>query len=396
MATFLFTWELGSGLGHMMQMLPMVRELGLRGHRVCCALRDLSSAQSIFGDQPVMLLQAPVKMSARVGHISPPRTLAHILSNVGYRDERELAGLAIAWRTLFEMVRPDVIVFDHSPTAMLASRGLAARRVAIGSGFGIPPDQHPLPNLRPWEPADAAALLRDEQALLDRMNDALALWSQPPLGHVAQIYSDVDDSFLLTFRELDHYPNRPPQVRYRGTWTEPQGAAPIWPGGAGPRIFGYLKPFAALPQLLEHLRALAYPTLLFVPGADPRLVQQFSAPTLKFESQRLDLSAVAVQCDLAIVHGTHGTVFTMLMASKPTLQLPLYLEQGLFGTAVCKMGAGLQPPIQDVQLIGRDLQRMLSSPSFAQAARAFAARHLAFDQLVENEQMVRRLEELAQ
>src|SRR5947209_8385992 len=109
MANFLFTWELGGGIGHVMQMLPLVRELSRRGHRVYCALRDLSTAHLLDG-YGVTLLQSPVKMSPRVRHISPPRTLAHILSNVGYRDERELSGLASAWRTLFETIQPDVLV----------------------------------------------------------------------------------------------------------------------------------------------------------------------------------------------------------------------------------------------------------------------------------------------
>ena len=38
MGKSLFTWELGGGLGHMMQILPMARELALRGHQVICAL----------------------------------------------------------------------------------------------------------------------------------------------------------------------------------------------------------------------------------------------------------------------------------------------------------------------------------------------------------------------
>jgi UDP:flavonoid glycosyltransferase YjiC (YdhE family) len=153
--------------------------------------------------------------------------------------------------------------------------------------------------------------------------------------------------------------------------------------------------FPALPQLLEHLRGLACPTLLFVPGADAKLVQQFSSPTLKFESQRLDLTAVASECDLAIVHGTHGTAFAMLMAGKPTLQLPLYLEHGLLGTTICNIGSALQPPIHDVRLIRRDLQRMLGDGSFAHAAREFAVRHADFDQVAENELMVARVEKLA-
>jgi hypothetical protein len=38
--TILFCWELGGGLGHLMQMLPLADDLVKSGHRVFVALRD--------------------------------------------------------------------------------------------------------------------------------------------------------------------------------------------------------------------------------------------------------------------------------------------------------------------------------------------------------------------
>lgn len=44
MSTILFAWELGAGLGHLMQMRPLVHALLEQGHRVAAASKDLSLA----------------------------------------------------------------------------------------------------------------------------------------------------------------------------------------------------------------------------------------------------------------------------------------------------------------------------------------------------------------
>ena len=49
MATILFTWELGGGLGHLVPLTPLVRALSDRGHRVFAALNDLNRADVTFG-----------------------------------------------------------------------------------------------------------------------------------------------------------------------------------------------------------------------------------------------------------------------------------------------------------------------------------------------------------
>ncbi len=93
-----------------------------------------------------------------------------------------------AWKNIYRAVQPDVIVFDHSPTALLAAHGTPVRRALLGAGFFCPADQSPLPNLRPWTSPDPAQLALDEACVLNHINLVLSTARQPAaLGSVSQL-----------------------------------------------------------------------------------------------------------------------------------------------------------------------------------------------------------------
>ncbi|MCY2952197.1 MAG: hypothetical protein NTU53_09505 [Planctomycetota bacterium] len=393
MANILLAWELGGGLGHIMQLLPLAEGLAKRGHRVFAALKDLSHAKAVFGNT-VSCLQAPMRTRSVPDRFRPPVTFGHILHGVGFGDAREMTALGEAWRNLYEFTRPEVIIFDHSPTALLAARGFSAKRITIGSGFCCPPDTHPLANLRPWLASDSERLRQDEDRILANSNEALGDWGQEPLDHIGQIYSEVDECFLVTFKELDHFPGRG-EARYWGAWTQGGGKSPEWPKGGGRKIFGYLKPNPAMPQILKSLSDLGHSTIIFVDGVPAKAQQQYSTATLRLECQPLDLKQVGRQCDVAILNAGHGGTVSMLMAGKPVLQLPIYLEQGLLARAVCQMGAGQEASLKRPETITQKLQIMLRTDQYQEAAEAFSTRYADFQAQGQIDAMLGRVEELA-
>ncbi len=378
MARVLLTWELGGGLGHLVNLEPLARSLSRRGHEVYAALKDVSRADRVFDGADVSLLQAPVLNRRLPNYVQRPHTFSHILHNNGFGDRATLGALAEAWKHLYRYVRPDLIVFDHSPTALLASRGTEAARALIGTGFFVPPPVYPLPNLRAEPPVDPAELRRCEDRILDNANALLSGWDQPPMQKMADLYGRIDRNFLATFEELDHYPNRV-DGRYVGAWPTGIGRSPQWPSGTGARIYAYLKPFPALPSLLQTLAELKTPTLVYVDGVDAELLRGRGAENIRFELHPLELGRVGRECDLAILNGNHGTTVAMLLAGKPTLQIPLHLEQALFAGAVERIGAGLRADNDDPEMIRRRVDEMLGSDRFTRAAESFAARHSAAD-----------------
>ncbi len=135
MATFLFTWELGGGLGHVMPFRPVAERLIAKGHRVVAALRELTHAERAFGDLSMEYLPAPFKSWRTADRMDPLLTFAHILHNTGWSSVNDLRTLTNAWRTIFRSIKPDVVICDHSPTALLALRGVPRAIVMCATGY---------------------------------------------------------------------------------------------------------------------------------------------------------------------------------------------------------------------------------------------------------------------
>ena len=376
MARVLFTWELGGGFGHLHRIAELARPLVAAGHEVHFASAELAGLDGLF-DDAVRCHQAPLAHRAMAG--KPPMlfTFPQVLARTILRDTGTLLGAVRAWQNLFDLIAPDVIVADYSPTALLAARGRAVRQVVVGTGFLVPPDRTPLDNLRRAPAVDAAALSRIEAGALAAMNDVLRRTGGTPLERIGQLYA-VDAQALMTLPELDHYPDRV-DAEYWGLTRHPPGAAPDWPDAPGKRVFAYLKPFKTLPEFLGALHARGGPTLVFAPKLPAKLTDRFASSALRFVPRALDMEPACREADLVVCHAGHGAVASSLLAGTPLLALPQNLEQHLNAENAARLGAALNAPLLQPGGMSTKLGRLLDEPSFTDAARAFAARHSALD-----------------
>jgi hypothetical protein len=302
MSTIFFAWELGANLGHVTTIAPVADELMRRGHRVVAALRDVSRAE-LLGD--VEVLAAPFCHTLRRKVV----TYADLLANAGFADETTLGSLVKAWQCVFMLTKPDVVVCDHSPTAILAARAVGLRCVTLGTGFGVPPNASPLPNL-------VDGLASFEEPLVANVNRIT------PIGQLADLYYGCEAHLLTTVAELDHFGSRQ-GVEYFGPLTGGFGSRPKWPSGKGPRVFAYLKPFAGLEPLLGILDRKNLPRLVVLP-----------------QTELVDLNTAIEEADLVISHASHGVTAAAVLRGRPTLVFPTQAEQYLFGRAVERLGAG--------------------------------------------------------
>ncbi len=377
----LLTWEFGNDLGHLARLRPVALELKRRGHEVILAASNLQNITAL--PESLDVIPAPAMVTALVKDpIREPATFADILYNAGVTHGNMLAGAVRAWRGIFELVKPDVVVQDYSPVALIALQGFEARSMLLGTGFACPPDVRPLPEIRAWQNHYPERMQMTEQQVLTSLNRQLSHQGQAPLAGIGELFTRTDAVCLATFAELDHYPDRAggdaKAIDYVGIWSDLEGQHPHWPEGAGPRIFAYLKPFKALPRLLDHLGESGHPCLVYF-NSHTEIRHKRSA-NLRIVDSPLDMARVSAECDMAILHAGHGSTASMLLAGKPILQLPFNVEQFHTAKNTERFGAGLMAKIGDpVEILG-GFDRLIADATMREAAAGFALRHKGFNQ----------------
>lgn len=394
--TILLTWELGDELGHLARLRPLALTLQRCGHHVLVATSHAKNVSVLPESIPVIAAPSPRLAPVRDA-IREPATFADILYNTGITRPGALARMVRDWGTIFDQHRPDVVVQDFSPFALLALQGRAPRSVLLGTGFACPPDVRPLPDMRAWQNHYPDRLLMTENAVLDALNSQLEAQDQAPLDGIGELYTRVDANLLATVPGLDHYPSRPrtsgPTPDYLGVWSDLGGDAPRWPAGERPRVFAYLKPFHGLQQLLDHLAASGHSCLVFTSAK--LKADQWPTDTLRIVPGPLDMRRVIPECDLAILHAGHGSTAQMLLGGVPVLQLPFNVEQYHTAKNTERLGAGVMALTDNPAAICAAYDRLASDASMRRAAEAFAARHAEFSEEDALARALARIESLA-
>ncbi|MBS3953996.1 MAG: hypothetical protein KGZ88_13690 [Methylomicrobium sp.] len=396
MSKILYIWELGGGYGHTAAFLPVAQQLKQQGHEVIFVLKNLEYASTLLGSDGFSFLQAPVSWPG-TNALLPPVSYPGILKNVGYSDETGLYSRVCAWQTLFKYLTPNLLILDHAPTALLAARNVKTPRATFGTGFYSPPRFNPLPGLRPWQPISENELLRTESPILGVINSVLRRLGTDLLGVMADLF-DVEENFLCTFLELDHYPQRNNAIYWGPSLYQSGGNEPLWPSIGDKKIFAYLKhDYPRLDDLLQQLSASPNSVLVHIPGTTPAFIQKHASANLHISPRPVKLAEISQQCDLAICHGGAGTLAAFLLSGKPLLLLPLQLEQLLSSRNVANLGAGICVASEIKKPNFRSLiSDMLSHRKYTLAAEDFAKKYASFSPGKQALDISNRCEALAQ
>ena len=379
MSRILFAWELGANLGHITPLLVLAQVLRERGHEVVFALRDIRNCAALLEARGFPFLQAPIGSGRAKDIAADPASYPEMLLRYGFADPQGLLAAARAWRNLYATVAPDLIVFDHSPIALLAAHDIGLPRVLYGMGFVSPPRVSPMPSFRPWENIPAARLEASEARALEATNTALKALGAQPLGALHELF-DVEEDILTTFPELDHYQGRQ-GARYWGpVFGDDKGAVPVWPEGEGKKVFVYIRPnTAAFKLLVAALSKIPARVLWFAPGLPAQTIQQLQTPSMRLLTNPLDTQQVAASADAAFLHAGHGTSAAMLLGGAPMLLFPQHVEQMLIARNVAALGAGLVAPRLEPRTdLAPVLARFLEAGEYKMCAETFAAQHQNF------------------
>jgi len=340
-ARVLFAWELGGDLGHARRVFGVAQGLRRLGHEAAFAFEDLAPLGALA--ERGEWYQAPLLLPPADPPARSPQSASEILLNRGFGDALAVAGVTRAWLGIFSLWKPDVLVADYAPGALIAARASKLRHVAIGSGFSTPPPRDPMPALRSWSAIEETQLRRADAALLEGVRGGLE--RAIPAAALPERASDifrVDENLLCTWPELDPFGARP-EAQYVGPQDDPSTGVQVrWQGSAHPRVFAYIKPRSArFPALLDALAKLPGESVVAAPGLTPQQAASLAMPNRQVRAEPIALAPLLPEADLCVCHAGPGTVAHALAAGVPLALLPEQFEQYLVGRAVVAAGAGV-------------------------------------------------------
>ena len=393
MSRALFAWELGDNLGHLTRDLPLMRACLRAGHEVWVAACNLRTASLLLPLEGVRVVQAPQLRPSRRRR-TPPLNYADMLLGMGYADVDALDGALRAWISLFELIRPAVVVYNHSPTALLAARVAGLPVLLVANGFEIPPRGNPLPSFRPWVPVAPQTLEAIERALIGSVNPYLRCCGRRQLESTVDLFRG-HTAHLTTFPELDPFGPRDDAI-YLGLVYAVDSAPKIsWERDSAKRVFAYLRPtIAGVEFVLDALNRLADAEVICVmPDMPPEWQTTFGR--VRFRGSAIDTTALLASADLVVTYGT-GTITTAIAAGVPVLVAPQVVEQYLTGLALARTGAGLMLDTdRTVQRCTALLEDLLNGTAYRSAARQLALKHAGLDTARASDRLFRSLSALA-
>jgi len=373
----LLAWELGGNLGHIVALLGLARGLRERGHHVLFAMRDLSNA-ALLAREGFSFLPAPSPSHRRKPKLYP--SYAAMLEGELFPTADATLVAALAWRSIIRASGAQLVVADHAPVAMLAARALKLPTAAFGVPFSIPVAGKDLPVF-----ADKHDSQAEEQRLLKRLNTVLTALGAAALEKASELYK-ADATMVRSLPEVDCFGPRSDDAYAMMPAGDAGDAIPEWPKADGPRALVYLKAGPDVKPVLQALASSGMSTIAYIGGL-ARRDTPLKRPGMLVSNTLFKSSALTPQADLVVCNGNAGTVTGALLAGKPVLMLPQYMEQALTARRVVDAGAGAVPEKRTAAAMARAFETLRPG-----AAAATAAARLARHTPAKLDQVVRRVE----
>jgi UDP:flavonoid glycosyltransferase YjiC (YdhE family) len=372
------TWELGANYGHLTRLILVADSQRALGREVLFAVCDLDAAQKLLTLQGYAYMAAP-RLKCQTSNVLLPSYIQLLLA-VGYADQPALQEALGDWLNLFNEYQPDLIIADHSPTALLANHIAKIPAIQLGSGFEIPPTDQ-WPETLPFNPQQKLQLKDSEQQLLANMNHALIVHGGLAMQSVTELFKNCHQ-LLTTFAELDHYPYRN-NINYIGPiYSVSSGSEVLWTDTSQKKVFVYV--WSGLPGLNRLMLALAelnIEVIAVIPGLSDEALLLFSQPHIRIFKETVRLSALLEYADLLITHSGFGTVSAFLKEGVPVMVIPDTLEQFLVGQCIERLGMGLvMGPRRNQESFKQTVSQLLNlqsntHSSFREAVNKFAIKY---------------------
>lgn len=387
----LLAWEIGGNLGYVTKLVEIGRALARKRGKnrpdLVFALQNPAVINSFAEDLECQVVQAPFyPAQSAPAERGPALLYPDELRAWGYDNPKNLAGQIQAWRSLYDLAKPDILVTQQAPTALLAARGMNFKTLNFGTGYDLPPAAAPMPSMRYWENIDPPVLMGREEYVLRNINAALDDLGLPVIEKFSEIL-EVDMELLTVFEEMDHYPGRAALTKKKPKYIGPfystdTGENLSWSKKAKKRILAYIN--TGSPVFQATLRALAglpdrYDIIVSAPGISDQIKAQIQKTNLRVLSGPVRLDRLLKNCDLGINHAGNAISSSFFVAGVPQLLLPGTLEQLMLARALGRTNTarGMIGEFGPAQ-ISALMERLLKEEEFKKTAQGVAKKYKSF------------------
>jgi len=319
--------------------------------------------------------------------LSPEKAMARIASGKRLYSRRVLRRYIESDRQVIAAVRPDVVIGDLRWSLAISAPVGKVPLVSLANAYwspfadraGFPLPEHPIvrilgvktaakyfPRALPWVFAHFVSPLNAE-----RQRAGL-----PEIGSLLDVLTFGDHVLYADPPELVPTRGLPDHHHFLGPilWSAPGPLPGDW-GSARDRAPVYLTlgssgAIRCLPILLEALATLPVDVLLATAGRDRFVNLPANVRAVPF----VDGNAACARASVVIHNGGSSTGYQALATGAPVLGIPGNLDQYLASERIDQVGVGLslRSGRLTVAEVRSSVQRLLSEPSFAHAARDLA------------------------
>lgn len=377
--TALFAWELGEGLGHLPTLKAIAEGLQREGCTIVFALRDPAPARASLASLGGVILQAPYWPDP-VAVSKPSYTYADILAANGFGSAAQLSSLLDAWDDIFDAAKPDLVVCEHSPTAVVAAFGRIPVAI-VGNGFIVPP-------------ADTASFPTHGTASGEAISqsDVLAVM-RDALGRKGRVAPEtITEPFRSAFRGVYSFPELDPYraIRRDVVFGPVEAMPPLTPLPSHRKLFFYsASDYALIDELVAALMEIGPQASVFLRGSPGAKAAILKSRGVSFFSAAPRLDEALPQATCAFSHAGSGFASAALAAGRPQVLNPRHGEAALTANALEGLGVGISLPLLERKRLREAIERVHTDPAFAEnaqrvgaAAQEFIARANAMERTI--------------
>lgn len=290
---------------------------------------------------------------------------ADILAGIGFADPVKLSAMIAAWDALLDLIKPDLVVADHSPALLAALYGTATPVISVGTPFTMPPlSLDRLPPLR----ADQAPAL-PEARLLQSLKTALAERGARAPARLVDLFR-TDERLVFGLPELDPYR----AFRDETILTPPEPLPAFAEAPVKPRLFVYAgSEVPHIEALVQALVEMDVDIVAYLRGDVGPLPHFLKHRGHQVHDTPPPLDEILPTVSHVLSHGGAFTCQAAIAVGRPHMIMSLHNETELNLSMCTQLGVARRlEPSSDAKALRTRLNDFLIETSLMRQARHWA------------------------